>query len=196
MQRNTLLAIAGACLSLSGTAAMAADGGPRYTYGEVGYSHVDFDDFDADGEVWNIKGSFALTDMFFATAGYADGDLDVDSGGDSDYTNFDLGAGINYPLSGTMDLVGKLSYISVDTDAGDEDGYGIYAGVRAMLTPQFELNGGLDYTDLGDPYDSNTAVDVGVVYNFTDMFAVTGDFSFSDDYTTYGIGARLYFGAR
>ena len=196
MQRQSLLAIAGVCLALSGTAALAADSGPRYTYGELGYSNLDFDDFDADGDAWYVKGSFALTDMFFATAGYADGDLDVDSGGDSDYTNFDLGAGINYPLNDTLDLVGRLSYISVDTDAGDEDGYGLYAGVRAMLTPQFELNGGLDYTDLGDPYDSNTAVEVGGVYSFTDMFAATGGISFSDDVTEYSIGLRLYFGQR
>jgi hypothetical protein len=196
MQCKYLLAFAGAFLALSGTAATAADNGPRYTYGEVGYSHLDFDDFDADGDAWYLNGSFALTDMFHVVAGYTDGNLDANGGGSADYSSWNLGVGINYPISDTIDLVGRLSYLSAEVENDDEDGYGLYAGVRAMVMPQFELNGGVDYTDLGGDFGDDTAVELGAVYNFTDMVAAAAGVSFSDNVTQYNIGLRLYFGER
>ena len=56
-----------------------------------------------------------------------------------------------------------------------------------MLTPQFELNGGGTYVDVTD---DDTALYVGGVYNFTDMFALSGDVSVGDNATAYGVGMR------
>ncbi len=77
-----------------------------------------------------------------------------------------------------------------DFNSQDDDGYAIRAGIRAMLTPQFELNGGGSYVDVSD---DDTALYVGAVYSFTDMFAVTGNVSVGDNATAYGVGLRLYF---
>ncbi len=171
-----------------------ADDGPRYTYLEGGWGWVDIDEVNEDGDGFNLGGSLGVTDMVFLFVDYNDSEIDVDSF-DVDYTTTEVGLGGNIELSPTADLVGSVSWVNVDLDAGgfgdvDEDGYGLFLGVRAMMTPQFELNGGVSYVDIDDADD--TALEIGAVYNFTDVFAVTVDASFGDEFTTYGIGVRAY----
>jgi len=178
--------MAGVCL---------ADDGPRYTFAEIGYSHTEIDDFDADGEMIGISGSIALTDMVHMFASFDDGELDGDGGNDPDITTTMVGAGVNYAISPTMDLVGQVAWVMYEIDAGafdaDEDGIALAGGIRAMVSPQFELNGGITYVDVDD--SDETSLVVGAVYSFTDMVAGTADVSFGDDTTTYGIGLRIYF---
>ncbi|MEQ9562066.1 MAG: hypothetical protein RLN69_06055, partial [Woeseiaceae bacterium] len=50
--------------------------GLNYTYGEVGYSLVEIDDVDVDGDGFNIAGSFALSDEFHIFGGYSTASLD------------------------------------------------------------------------------------------------------------------------
>ena len=190
--------------ALMATTVMAADG-PSYTYGQVSYVDMEFDDLDGidvDGDGFNFGGSVAIADMAHVFASYTDGDIDIDDFGfgdiSADYTEVAAGIGLNYAVSETVDLVGRLAYVSAEIEVSgfevDENGYALGAGVRAMVMPQLELNGGVTYTDLGDDFDSDTSLDLGAVYNFTDMFAAVGGISFSDDVTQYGIGVRLYFG--
>jgi hypothetical protein len=198
----------GVLAALVASISLAAEG-PRYTYGEIGYVNFDFDDFSgigADGDGFNVGGSVAIADMVHLFASYTDGDIDIDIDNfgfgeiSVDYTELSAGIGINYSVSETVDLVGRLSYVDVEAEAfgysEDENGYGLGAGVRAMVTPEFELNGGIAYADLGGDYDSDTALLLGAVYNFTEMFAATAGVSFADDVTQYGIGARVYLGAK
>lgn len=178
---------------LMANAAMAADG-PQYTYVEAGYSWIDFDDFNADGDAFNIGGSLAVTDMFHLFAGYQDGEVEVGSF-DIDVSTMQLGGGMNIELSPTVDLVATAAWVRADLDAnafgsGDDDGYALGVGVRAMVTPQFELNGGVSYVDVSD---DDTALSVGAVYSFNEMFALTAGASFGDNVTSYGIGGRIYF---
>ena len=102
---------------------------------------------------------------------------------------------MHFPLSGTIDFIVDASYVWTEVDANgfdaqDDDGYGMRAGLRAMLTPQFELNGGGTYVDV---VDDDTALYVGGVYNFTDILAISGDVSVGDNATAYGVGMHLYF---
>ncbi|MBX3705761.1 MAG: hypothetical protein KF911_03925 [Pseudomonadales bacterium] len=120
------------------SAARLADQGPKWTYVEGGYSRIDFDDLDADG-----------------------------------------------------DLVGQAAWVRVEVGPFEENGVGLFGGVRAMLSPQFELNGGMGYVDIDD--SDETSLDLGMVYNVTDMFAVSAGASIGDESTSYGIGLRLYF---
>jgi hypothetical protein len=177
--------VSGACL--------AADGGPQWTYGELNYTRIDFDDLDADGDLLGVGGSIAVTDLFHLFASYDDGEIEADGpvDADADYSQMRLGGGINYPVSETVDLVGQVSWVNLEIEDFDEDGLGLFGGVRAMLTPKFELNGGVSYVDIDDSDD--TALEVGGVYSFTDMFAVSARASFGDEVTFYGVGARLYF---
>lgn len=185
------------------TAPVLADDGPRYTYGEIGYSRVDFDDLNEDGDFFDADLSLAVHDMIHLFAGYSTGSVDV-ANFDVDVTNVAAGVGLNVPLSNTIDFVFDVAYLWIEFDAGnggnnsiDEDGYGLSAGVRAMLTPRFEMNGGVSYASYSDSdSDDDTALNVGMVYNFTDMFALTAGAAIGDNVTSYGAGLRLYLGNR
>lgn len=193
---------AGALLACALFAGPALAEGPRYTYAQLGYVDAELDDVggtDVDGDGFNVGGSVAIADMAYVFAGYTDGEFDVDGYGiDVDYTAINAGIGVNYAVSGTVDLVGELAFVSAELEAGgfdeDEDGYSLRGGVRGMIGEQLELNGGITYTDLGGDYDSDTGLDLGAVYSFTDMIAGVAGISFSDDVTQYGIGVRVYFG--
>lgn len=179
--------MAGVCL---------ADNGPSYTYGELGYTRLDIEDFDADGDMLGIGGSMAVADQFHIFASYDDGEVDPDFGPEIDVTLLEVGGGINYAVSDTVDLVGRLSWVSAELDAGgfgdvDDDGLGLFGGMRAMMNLQLELNGGIGYTDIED--NDEASLDIGAVYSFTETFAVTADASFADDVSSYGIGLRMYF---
>jgi len=183
---------------------LAADG-PRYTYAGLGYVNLDFDEVNgvgADGDGWYLDGSVAVADMVHLFASYADADIDVDDFGfgeiSADYSQIVAGLGVNFALSDTVDLVGRVAYIRADVEAlgfeEDEDGYGLAAGVRAMVLPPLELNAGISYSDLGGDDGDDTSVGIGAVYNFTHMFAVTAGAGFADDTQDVSLGVRLYFG--
>ncbi len=190
--RATILAITsvlgGVCL---------ADEGPRYTFAEVGYAHVEFDRFnEADGDEFGLGGSLALTDMLHVFGSYAQGEVDGRNFPNIDTTSANAGLGVNFAVSPTVDLVARAAvvYAKVELNNFDEDdtGVGLSAGARAMIAPQLELNGGVSYVDFGNDSD-NTALDLGVVYSFTEMFAVTANASFGDEASAVGVGLRLYF---
>lgn len=202
---SSFVMTAGSLLLVAGSAGAAE--GPRYTYAEVGYVNIDIDDIDgvgADGDGFNLAGSVAVADMVHLFGSYFDGDVDVDDFGFGeigiDYTTFAIGAGLNYAISDTVDLVGRLAYLNAEAEAfgfsEDDDGYGLSAGARAMLMPQFELNGAIVYSDLGGDDGDDTAVGIGAVYSFTEMFAVTASGTFGGDVQEFGVGVRAYFGAR
>lgn len=193
--RNSAVGKAAGILAgvLMANAAMAADG-PQYTYVEAGYSWIDYDDVNADGDALNIGGSLAVTDMFHLFAGYQDGEIEIGNF-DVDISTMQLGGGMNIELSPTVDLVATAAWARADLDANafgsdNEDGYALGVGVRAMVMPQLELNGGVSYVDI---VDDDTALSVGAVYSFNEMFALTAGASFGDNVTSYGIGGRIYF---
>lgn len=196
----------GLLVMLLATGAQAATQGPRYTFAELGYVNIEIDDDgffgeDPDGDGFQLSGSVAVADMVHLFAGYTDAELGLDNFGvDVDYETYSLGVGLNYALTSSVDLVGRLAYLKAEVGVDgfgseDENGYGVSVGSRAMLTDKFELNGFLTYSDFGDDLD-DTAVSLGAVYNFTPMFAVAGGVGFGDDSRAYNLGVRLYFGDR
>lgn len=161
---------------------------PRYTYGELGYINADYDDISEDGDGFGIGGSYALNKNVHVVADYSD--IDLDNG---DASTLSLGVGVNFPLRAGFDAVGRARYIDSEVDRpgdDDESGYGLEAGVRAMINPALELNGGVRYTDV---FDDNTSLVVGGLYDLGSSFALGGEFEYSDDYTALFLKARLYF---
>ncbi len=65
--------LAAAMLVVAGSAVAE---GPRYTFGEIGYSQVDFDNFNEDAQMFGANGSFAISDRLYLIASYADGSID------------------------------------------------------------------------------------------------------------------------
>src|SRR5690606_23343005 len=121
-------------------------------------------------------------------------DLDFDGGLDA--TRWHVGVGGRYPLSNTLDLVGRAGIVRADLEQGpddfDDDGFLIGARLRAALTPKFELEGGFEYVDLDDLGD-DTSVVLEARYFFIQQLSGGLQLEISDDVTTIGIGARWTF---
>jgi hypothetical protein len=188
MKRSCLIA---ALLSLSGAAAAE---GLDYSFVQGTYSQVEFDDLDVDGDAFGIAGSFAIGDRFAIIAGYEVGDYDFDL----ETTGYEIGGLFHTPLTDRVDFVSTLSYVSLEVDVPgfgsvDDDGFGLGVGLRGMVSPQVELNGGVSYVDFSDGGD-DTTFGAGVRYNFTDAVSAGLDGSWGDDTSAYGISGRIAFG--
>ena len=161
-----------------------------YTYLNASYANIDLDGIDT-GDGFGIAGSFAVADNWHVFAGYQGAGFDFDV----DATTLNAGVGYNTPVSESIDVVARLSYIyaEVDTPLGstDDSGYGFGVGLRAMAGESFELNGAIEYAEIDGSGD--TAIGGGFLYNFTENFAAGASGSWSDDASTYAISGRFYF---
>lgn len=184
-----IVALAG-ILALAPLAAQAEDIG--YSYVDVGYIAVDFDDFSEDADGFVLRGSIDIAERFFLFADYTD--VSVSGIDEQDYG---VGFGYAWPVSDTMSVYGKLGYVRAEADgfgfSVDDDGYSVAAGVRARVAEQFELEGSINYADFGDLGDG-TNLGIGARYYFNDQFAVGVEGGFGDDATSYGIGFRWQWG--
>ena len=164
----------------------------NYSYVELGYDETDFDagPFDVDGDGLTLAGSFEINDDWHVYASY--GALDLDGGADVD--TWTLGAGYVFPLKEDMDIYGRVLYIdtSVDTNFGgaDDDGLGLQARLRARVTEEFELEGGIQYVDVRD---TDTSLQALARYNFTEEFSAAIGITFAGDTDGIGISARYSF---
>jgi hypothetical protein len=179
-----------AALGLAAQAVAQTAAQPRYTYIEGGWLNVDFDDINEDGDGFGVGGSLAFHPNFHLVADYADIDLD----GGADATIFSIGVGGNLPLRAGLDGIGRVRWINeeVDVPGGeiDEDGFGLEFGLRAMINPRLELDGGIKYVDVED---DNTSLYIGGLYDIVSNFALGADIEFSDDVTIFFLKGRYYF---
>jgi opacity protein-like surface antigen len=188
MLRSTLTVL---LLALSASAA-AEDFSYNYLY--LGYGGYDVDDVNVDGNGLGVGGSFEISDKFHVFAGYQAADLDFNV----DATTWNAGLGYSMAVSDVIDLVGRVSYESIKLDvpgfgSADDNGIGLGVGLRFAATPNIELDAGIDYVDYSDS-GSDTAFGVGVLYNINEMFTVGVDGSWGDNFTTYALTGRFYFG--
>lgn len=178
-----------ASLALATTAVFAAS--PEYTYVEAAFVNMDIDGL-GDDDGWGIGGSAEVGEHIFIFADYSS----IGLPGGVDFNTLDAGIGYKSPISPTTDVNLSIGYIRFELDTSlfgnaDEDGYVVDASLRSMVSNEFELNGGISYVDIGSGAD-DTFFHVGAVYSFNPSFAVFGDFSVSDDITTFMIGGRFY----
>lgn len=152
--------------------------GPSYSYAELNYiadQQLEAGGADDDGDGFNFNASFAVNETLFVNGGYSDSSLD-DTG--IDLSTLSLGAGARTSLSDTLDAFGVFSYekfeVEVTGASEDEDGYGLAGGLRGLLSPEFELNGQVKYTDLDE--SDGVGVKVGALYSFMPNWAVNADY--------------------
>jgi len=176
--------------------AVYADG---FNYNSVtaSYGQIDFDDFSSDSDLFAIEGSFAVSESFHVFAGYGIGEIE-DSVSSVDIDQWNIGLGYNTSLSDKVDLVVGLSYEYIELSAAnlisvDDNGIGVNVGLRMAATEKLEVDAGISYVDFSDGGD-NTAFGGGVLYSFTETFALGASVSFDDDATGYNVGGRFYFG--
>lgn len=190
MFRKTLLTGSLSLLALAGAnVATAAD--LKYTFVDVGLASVDVDN-GGDGDVLFARGSYEFSPNWFVFGGISKAEFDVGPF-DVDVDTLDFGAGAHFPITSQVDFVGKLKYVDVSVDGpGDDDGFGLSAGLRARPLAAVEVEGSIEYVDLDEAGD-DTSARLGARYYFTSLISAGAEVQFSDDAKTYGIYARFTF---
>jgi hypothetical protein len=165
----------------------------NYSYVELGYDTTDFDvngnDIDSDGIT--LSGSFKLTDDWHLYAAYSN--RDVDFGIDVD--TLTVGVGYQYAIRDDIDLYGRVLYIDEQVDLpgpgnADDDGLGLQFRVRGRVSDKLELEGGIQYIDVGD---SDTSLQASARYYFTKQFSAGVGLTFGGNADGLGINARYSF---
>ena len=186
MKRVTALALATLCLAGTANAEF------NYNFVQATYGQIDFDDINVDGDNIGFDVSLAITTEFhlFGGADFSDLDFNVDA------TSWQAGIGYNTAISPIVDIVARASFQSVDVDTGfgsaDDTGFGLGVGLRAELTPLFELGAGIEFVDLDDSGD-NTALSAEALFNITERVSVGVTGSFDDDVELFSVAGRIYF---
>lgn len=166
--------------------------GLSYNYIQAGYVMADIDGGgDADG--FGIGGAFLVNPAVFVQGAYSRIKLD---GTDIEASTISGGLGFRHGLTETVDFTASANVVFAEVDAGsfgsdDDTGYGLTAGIRALVMPALELNAGANYTNVFD--DGETSFGVGAVFSVTPQFALLGNGDFSSDANAYTIGARFMF---
>lgn len=164
----------------------------NYNYVEISYDELDFDlgPADVDGDGLTLSGSYEITDDWHIYAAYGSHDLDFGI----DLDTWTVGAGYVYPLKDDIDIYGRVLYIDQSADAGpasaDDDGLGLQARIRARVTDQLELEGGILYVDVAD---SDTSLQASARYNFTENFSAGISLAFAGDTDGISVSARYSF---
>ena len=182
--------------------------GLSYNYIEGGYSKAtqengSSNDFDYDGFYGAVSGKVAPNFYLFGDYRYYESDSFGPGHSRVDYDIGRIGAGFLVPLNPRLDLNagGGALFAKFDFEGpaspatprdNDDTGYFLQGGARALVLPNWEINGGFRYEKIFD--DSETVGLVGTVFNFTPAFGVTGGYEFRDDFDAYTIGARFNFG--
>ena len=191
MKRTILASIFGA-LSLNAFAAS-----PSYDFVKVGYVQADIEDAgDFEPTGFQIQGFKSLNENVYLTGRYGQLGEDV-SGVDIDLDYASAGVGYRYGLTQNTDFFGEVTYeyvnidVELDSISGEDDnGYGITAGIRSMLSEQFELRGAIRYIDIED---DETAFEIGADYFFTPQFSFGATYVIADDVDLLGVSARYTF---
>ncbi len=165
-----------------------------YSYLQLNYGSIEFDNVNVDGDGFGLSGSYAISPDWHVFGGYQAAGLDFGV----DATTIGAGVGYNTEMSPTVDMYARLSYQYVDLDAPgqggiDDNGLGFGVGMRFAASKELEVNAGIDYVDFGDGGD-DTGISAGALYNFSDAFALGFGGSWSDDASSFTLSGRFYFG--
>ena len=183
-------------------AAANAQDRPNYNYAQGGYTSLDGDD-DIKADGYSLEGSVAVAPNWHIFAGTQQlEDKDYDIGVDE----WKLGVGFNHAISANTDFVARAAYQKLKTDdiyvgglqlanGADLDGYGVEAGVRSNLAPNFEgyaMAGYEEYSD-NDGYEGPSGAygRLGGQVKFNPSWGVFGDVKFSDGDTVWSVGPRI-----
>jgi hypothetical protein len=196
---RVILTILGVGLVLPGLSQAA---GLSYSYIEGGYGETEIDgDVSADGEGYRVSGSIAIGPAYHIVAEYSSADLEVDNFNiDASIDTISVGFGYNYPVNPRADVIGRILYVQSDFEVdsplfnvdADDSGIGFQMRLRGAVAERVEIEGGIDYVDVGD---EETSLVVEGRYFLTDALALGAGFELGDDTTAYGISLRFNFGA-
>lgn len=166
-----------------------------YTFVDAGLlnTEIDVGSVGVDGDGIGVSGSIGISDNVNIVAGYSDLDYDFDINGSS----WNVGLGFHTDINDDLDFVADATYIDAEVDtpfgSASDDGFGVGAGIRARVGEKVELDAGLQYVDFDD---SDTVLNVGGRYYFSDSFALNAGLSDADAGMSWMIGIRAEFGGK
>ncbi len=178
-----------------------------YTFISASYeiikSEVDGIPEDLEGNGISLSGAFNIANNFSAGASYSTGSADVTSDGitvNGDFSSFSIGALFHMPADEKVDFLAGVDIFKGDVDIDvngtfvsteDATGNSIFAGIRAMIADNVELNGFIDRTKIED--DSSTNLSFGGSYYINKLFTIDAGYSFDSDSSSLSFGATKYF---
>ncbi|MBL1274891.1 MAG: hypothetical protein COB30_002275 [Ectothiorhodospiraceae bacterium] len=147
-----------------------------------------------DVDLIGITGSIPINKTVFATASYADGDIE-----DSvDIEAWSIGLGAHFPLNHTTDFVVGISHSEATLSNGSQsftaDGEDISLGLRAQVNPQLEV---FAYYSIeissSEGEEDNNSIGFGGLINISPTVALGFGLEKSDDFDSTTINLRVYF---
>ncbi|QPG07045.1 outer membrane beta-barrel protein [Salinimonas marina] len=196
--KRTFFAAVVAGLSMNAFAAQNFSSAPSWDYVEAGYQVADIDDAgDFEPAGYALAASAAVGENFFLKAAYRD--LSEDKYGlEVELSQLTAGFGYRYSASKTTDLFGALTFERLDAEfsggglsmEGDDDGFGIEAGVRSMVIDHLELSAAVKHVELEE---GDTGFEVGANFYITPNFAVGASYEARDDFDFVGADLRINF---
>lgn len=140
---------------------------------ELSYSFLEGSWIKGDNGAYSgfgVKGSLEFMENFHGFASYRD--LDDLFGTNVDATVMEAGLGLNQSLTPNVDLVATISYLDAELDPGDsENGIAVRGLLRGRVGSNFELEGGVSYTDLSD-LPEDTGIIIGGRYYVSPTLAI------------------------
>jgi outer membrane protein with beta-barrel domain len=164
---------------------------PSFNYIEIGYTDsLSSDDFDG----YEFKASFELNDSFYLSADYQSESASTLI----DLEEIFLGIGYKNQLSDSSVWFTQIDYARIESDiilqgimgSFTNEGYQLSVGVKSNVTKNWELSASAKYNDI---LESDTFVELGTVYNFSDNAGLYFDVETDLEDTEYGIGFRFSF---
>jgi hypothetical protein len=129
-----------------------------------------------------LNASFALNDKWLFRGDYYTASGDYRGRRDIDFSTALVGVGIILPTDDAVGIDLSLEYrlddIEFDNSDTDIDGIGISFGVRSNVTEKQEV--GMRFGFYGGDFDESIALKLSYAYNFTDTWALTTSYDYSD----------------
>jgi hypothetical protein len=174
----------------------------RYNYVNLGASGGEIDTGTSLGDVdftqGSISGSWGVHENVALFGGISGGEIetsDVCFCTDIDTAGVSLGVVPHFPLGNNIDILIPVAYEWAELDDGfdtiDDSGYSIGLGIRALLTPAWELSVGVIHVDIGDEDDQSVAGSVR--WHIVELFSLSFGAQASSDVTAVTLGGRFTF---
>ena len=170
-----------------------------YTLLDVSYMFMDIDGISENGHAFGVAGSVQMNDWFHLWGSGSVATIDPIT-----TTTIGIGVGAHTALTENVSTYARLGYLYAEAEveletwygtdvslSADGDGYSLGAGIRAAVSPQLELTGGVSLVSFEG--ESDAVVGGGLLYSLTDNVALSASLSVSDDIFGAGVGMRFYF---
>jgi hypothetical protein len=207
MMRSLIALALAAALPLS---AHAADDGVSFTYVEADYVNADASGLDnMDG--FGLKANVGFAESWYGTASWSkvskgDVDLGYTDPVDVDFEQSTIGVGYHHAFAPRAHFLAELAYIndrlnieipSLGSGTDSAHGYRASVGIRGLLSPRFEGEAKLHYTDFSGDTDGGVGGEINAVFHVNSTWGVAAgwqrDDVGDDNVDQWKVGVRASF---